>query len=83
MTWVLGMLLRVQTHKMMLQMKVQGRGEGERRKGEGKGGTNERVASMASDALSDLFAHSLMPPDIRLFNLDRRPLGRYDRSSSV
>ena len=38
---------------------------------------------MASEALSDLFAHSLMLPDRRLFNLDRRPMGRYNRSSSV
>ena len=57
-------------------------GGGGAEEGGGRGGTNERVASMASEALSDLFAHSLMPPDRRLFNLDRRPLGRYDRSSS-
>ena len=38
---------------------------------------------MASEALSDLFAHSLIPPDRRLFNLDCRPLGQYDRSSSI
>ena len=38
---------------------------------------------MASEALLDLFTHSLMPPDRRLFNLDRRPLGQYNRSSSV
>ena len=38
---------------------------------------------MASEALSDLFAHSLMPPNCRLFNLNRRPLGRYNTSSSV
>ena len=30
-----------------------------------------------------MFFHSLMPPDRRLFNLDRRTLERYDRSSSV
>ena len=41
------------------------------------------MTSMALEALSDLFAHSLMPPDRRLFNIDCRPLGRYDRSSSV
>ena len=29
-----------------------------------RGGTNEMVASMVSEALSDLFAHSLMPPPI-------------------
>ena len=44
---------------------------------------NERVASMAPEALSDLFAHSLMPPDHRLLNIDCRPLGRYNRSSYV
>ena len=38
---------------------------------------------MASEALSDLFAHLLMPSDRRLFNLNCRPLGRYNRSSSV
>ena len=38
---------------------------------------------MASEALSGLFAHSLMTPDCRLFNIDCRPLGRYNRSSSV
>ena len=38
---------------------------------------------MEFKALSDLFAHLLMPPDRRLFNLNCKPLGWYNRSSSV
>ncbi|CAJ1969029.1 unnamed protein product [Cylindrotheca closterium] len=44
------------------------------------GKTNSRVAQLASEALEDLFANTLLPKDRKLISLDQRPLYLYEPS---
>ena len=51
---------------------------------EGKysGQTNERVASMAAEALTDLFTNTLIPNHRKLIGLESRPLYQYEETHS-
>lgn len=63
-------------HALDLLLDLAGCGVG----ADGAGGSvpNSRVGQMASEALADLFANTLLPPDRKLVSLDERPLRRYE-----
>jgi len=44
--------------------------------------TNDRVGHMASEALTDLFTSTLLPPNRKLIGLDARPLYLYEEGKS-
>ena len=45
------------------------------------GQTNERVANMAAEALSDLFSSTLLPTHRKLYGLESRPLYQYEEAN--